>query len=126
MSLNFSFLLSLDVTLRISSVSGRTGNYKPKVWALVDHDDQESENSIKLRTTKRTADVVKTLGNGAVIKATIKLETANEKREFGENGDTTEYYETVTQYTIVKVAEVVEKGTMPEKKADDTPERISA
>jgi len=117
--LNYSFLYVIEVILRISSVSGRKGNYSPKAWALVDFSGQESEGSIKVRTTKRTAKAIKALGNESVIKAFLKVETANEKRTFGENGDKTEYFETVTRYTIVKIAEVIEEGTMPKAKAKD-------
>lgn len=116
--LNYCFLYAIEVVLNVSSVSGRKGNYAPKAWALVDFNGQESEGSIKVRTTKRTAKAVKALGNESVVKVLLKVETANEKRTFGENGDKTEYFETVTRYTIVKVLEVLEEGTMPKAKTE--------
>jgi len=114
---NYSVLLTLEVILNISTVSGRTGNYAPKCWAMVDFNDQESEGSIKVHTTKRTAPAIKALGNGALAKVLLKLETANVKKTFDNNGKPTEYYETMTKYTVVKVIEVLEQGTMPEPKA---------
>lgn len=127
-NLKFAIALSIDVTLTELSVSGRKG-YSPKVWAFVDYDGQQGQTKVKFRVSKRAKKAVLALGNDSEVKAKIMIECANEERSFskgkGEDKTKIDYYETVTEWTIVAVNEVINEGVMPKEKANGNGGEVS-